>query len=283
MGPVQDAQRLERKFLKGATDRGGGLPEIRRLLGPAGASVDWCWKGSGVDRELASCLDHTLLDPTATQRQICQLCLEAAAYCFKSVCVAPLWVSTASALLSGAPVGVCSVVGFPFGNSTTEIKSREATMVIVDGASEVDMVICLGALKSGDWFAVARDIGAVVRVCRQADAICKVIIETACLTESEKRRACQVAVEEGAHFVKTSTGFGGGGATIEDVALMKGVVGTRADVKASGGVRTAAWARRLLQAGATRIGTSAGVQIVGGEPIEMGDQEDGSNGKGTEV
>ena len=212
--------------------------------------------------ELARYLDHTLLRPDATAADIDRLCAEARKHCFAAVCVNPAWVRRAADALRGTGVAVASVVGFPFGASTTEIKVIEARRAISDGASEIDMVISLGALKSRLLDLVRDDIAAVSDACHEAGAINKVIIETSLLTEEEKVLACQLARQARADFVKTSTGYAGGGATVEDVALMRATVGPGMGVKASGGVRSAADVRRMLDVGATRIGTSAGVKIV---------------------
>ncbi|CAM3886099.1 deoxyribose-phosphate aldolase [Geobacillus sp. FSL K6-0789] len=213
---------------------------------------------------IANMIDHTLLKPEATEEQIVQLCAEAKQYGFASVCVNPSWVKTAARELSGTDVRVCTVIGFPLGATTPETKAFETKNAIENGAREVDMVINLGALKSGadDW--VERDIRAVVEAAA-GKALVKVIIETALLTDDEKVRACQLAVKAGADYVKTSTGFSGGGATVEDVALMRKTVGDNVGVKASGGVRDRKTAEAMIEAGATRIGTSSGVAIVSGQ------------------
>ena len=212
--------------------------------------------------EIAHIIDHTLLKPDATQAQIAQLCYEARKYSFAAVCVNPANVKLAAQLLKDSPVAVCTVVGFPLGATLTEVKAYEAQKVIEDGATEIDMVINIGALKSKDYDLVKRDIATVVRTCHNNGAICKVIIEAALLTDEEKVKACQLAKEAGADYVKTSTGFGPGGATVEDVALMRQVVGPEMGVKAAGGIRTFEAARQMIKAGATRIGASAGVKIV---------------------
>jgi deoxyribose-phosphate aldolase len=213
---------------------------------------------------IANMIDHTLLKPEATEEQIVQLCAEAKQYGFASVCVNPSWVKTAARELSGTDVRVCTVIGFPLGATTPETKAFETKNAIENGAREVDMVINIGALKSGadDW--VERDIRAVVEAAA-GKALVKVIIETALLTDDEKVRACQLAVKAGADYVKTSTGFSGGGATVEDVALMRKTVGDNVGVKASGGVRDRKTAVAMIEAGATRIGTSSGVAIVSGQ------------------
>lgn len=214
--------------------------------------------------DLAKYIDHTLLRANATQNEIATLCDEALMYGFASVCVNPHWVPLAARKLLNSPVQVCTVIGFPLGATVGEVKSFEARRAIFDGAGEIDMVLNVGALKSGDDHAVADDIAGVVHACHQNAVVCKVIIETAFLTDEEKVKACTLAKEAGADFVKTSTGFGPGGATAEDVALMRRVVGPDLGVKASGGIRDTADTRAMIAAGATRIGASAGVKIVQG-------------------
>ncbi len=213
-------------------------------------------------RELAGMIDHTLLKPDASQDQIAQLCYEARKYGFAAVCVNPTNVKLAAQLLKGSPVAVCTVVGFPLGATPTEVKAYEAQKAIDDGATEVDMVINIGALKSKDYDLVARDIATLARVCHASGSILKVIIETALLTDEEKVMACQLAKAAGADYVKTSTGFGPGGATAEDVALMRRVVGPQMGIKAAGGIRSFEDAQSMMAAGATRIGASAGVKII---------------------
>lgn len=213
-------------------------------------------KGSGVSRYV----DHTLLKPNATQDEIGKLCDEAKSYCFASVCVNPSYVPLAARLLKGSGVKVCTVVGFPLGSSTATVKAIEARDSIAAGADEIDMVINIGALKSGNDAAVASDIRAVREATR--GRVLKVILETGLLSKEEKVRACVLARNEGADFVKTSTGFSGGGATAEDVRLMRETVGPRMGVKASGGIRDAKAAADMIAAGATRLGTSASVAIV---------------------
>jgi len=220
--------------------------------------------------ELARLIDHTLLKPEATADQIAQLCYEARKYGFAAVCVNPTHVSLAAQLLHGSPVAVCTVVGFPLGATPPEVKAYEAQVALAQGATEIDMVINIGALKSRDYEMVARDIRAVVRVCRAhtPPALVKVIIEAALLVDEEKIAACLLAKEAGADYVKTSTGFASGGATVADVALMRRTVGPAMGVKAAGGVRTRDDAEALVHAGATRIGASAGVKIVQAGPAE---------------
>jgi len=216
------------------------------------------------DPDIAGMIDHTLLKPDATADQIAQLCYEARKYKFASVCVNPTHVKLCAQLLQGTQVKVCTVIGFPLGASAPEVKTFEAQTALKDGATEIDMVLNIGALKAGDLTLVARDIHEVVRVGHAAGAIVKVIIETALLNEEEKVTACLLCKEAGADFVKTSTGFSGGGATVDDVNLMRRVVGPEMGVKASGGVRDFEDAQNMVKAGATRLGASAGVKIVQG-------------------
>jgi deoxyribose-phosphate aldolase len=214
-------------------------------------------------KEIARMIDHTLLKPETTKEQIEKLCNEAKEYNFASVCVNPTWVKYASELLQGTEVKVCTVIGFPLGANTPETKAFETKNAIENGAEEVDMVINIGALKSGNYDLVEEDIRAVVEAAK-GKALTKVIIETSLLTEEEKVKACELAVKAGADYVKTSTGFSTGGATVEDVALMRKTVGPDIGVKASGGVRSADDAEKMIEAGATRIGASSGVKIVQG-------------------
>lgn len=212
---------------------------------------------------IARLIDHTLLKPEATCNQITQLCDEARRYRFASVCVNPAFVRLCADLLQGAEgVVVCTVIGFPLGATLPEVKAYEAQQAIANGAAEVDMVQHVGALKAGHYEWLQHDMSSVVTVAHDHGALCKVILETALLTDEEKGTACQIAREAGADFVKTSTGFGPGGATVADVALMRRVVGPDMGVKASGGIRTYADVQAMVAAGATRIGTSAGVRIV---------------------
>ncbi|MDQ0174190.1 deoxyribose-phosphate aldolase [Bacillus chungangensis] len=212
---------------------------------------------------MAKMIDHTLLKPDAAKEDIQAICLEAKQYGFASVCIHPFWVATASKWLEQTEVKVCTVIGFPLGANTTETKVFETKKAIEDGAHEIDMVINIGALKSKDNAMVKEDIAAVVKEAK-GKALVKVIIETALLTEAEKILACELAKEAGADFVKTSTGFSGGGATAEDVALMRETVGPEMGVKASGGIRNLQNAKDMLEAGATRLGASAGVAILQG-------------------
>jgi len=214
------------------------------------------------DGSMAHMIDHTVLKPDATQDQIAQLCFEARKYRFASVCVNPTNVRLCAELLKGSGVDVCTVIGFPLGATSVEAKVFESQQTMRDGATELDMVINVGALKSRDYEVVERDIASIARVCHADGAILKVIIEAALLTDEEKVIACQLAKVAGADFVKTSTGFGPGGATVEDVALMRRVVGTSMGVKAAGGIRTLETAQQMIAAGASRIGASASVKIV---------------------
>jgi deoxyribose-phosphate aldolase len=214
------------------------------------------------DVHVARLIDHTLLRADATQDQIAQLCYEARTHHFASVCVNPANVRLSAQLLKGSDVKVCTVIGFPLGATASAVKAYEAQQAIRDGATEIDMVINIGALKSRAYNAVLEDIAAVVQTSHAADALVKVIIETALLTDEEKVIACQLSKAAGADYVKTSTGFGPGGATVEDVTLMRRVVGPALGVKASGGVKNYADTQAMIAAGATRIGASAGVAIV---------------------
>jgi deoxyribose-phosphate aldolase len=214
------------------------------------------------DGRLAHMIDHTLLKPDATQDQIAQLCFEARKHGFASVCVNPGQVRLCAELLKGSGVPICTVIGFPLGATATDVKVFETQQSIRDGASELDMVINVGALKSRDYELVERDIASIARTCHAASTILKVIIEAALLTDEEKVAACQLAKVAGADFVKTSTGFGPGGATAEDVALMRRVVGPSMGVKAAGGIRSHADAQKMIAAGASRIGASASVRIL---------------------
>jgi deoxyribose-phosphate aldolase len=211
---------------------------------------------------VAGLIDHTMLAPTATRKDIETLCDEAARYGFATVCVNPTWVSLSAQRLRGTSVGVCAVVGFPLGATTSDVKGYETQRVIFDGAREVDMVINVGALKSGDLRLVAHDIEAVTAPCRASGAVSKVIIEAVYLTDDEKVSASTLARAAGADFVKTSTGFGPGGATAADVALLRRTVGDAMGVKAAGGVRDLGALQAMVAAGASRVGASAGVKIV---------------------
>ncbi|NLE67605.1 MAG: deoxyribose-phosphate aldolase [Lentisphaerae bacterium] len=213
-------------------------------------------------RLIAPFIDHTLLKPDAAEKDVVRVCREARHYGFAAVCVNPFRLRLAASELKGSPAAPCTVVGFPLGAGLALTKAREAEAAVGQGAMELDMVMCIGALKDGDRAHVAGDIRAVVSAA--SGRLVKVILETHFLTDDEKRTACLLAVEAGAHFVKTSTGFLGGGATVADIRLMRRAVGPQFGVKASGGVRTAAEARAMLEAGANRIGTSAGVALATG-------------------
>jgi deoxyribose-phosphate aldolase len=216
------------------------------------------------DMNLAKMIDHTLLKPDATQQEIAQLCFEARKYGFASVCVNPTWVSLCAELLKGSAAKVCTVIGFPLGATSSETKAFETETAMRQGATEIDMVINIGALKARDLETVAKDIRGVVNAAHARNIIVKVIIEASLLTDEEKTIACLISKEAGADFVKTSTGFAGGGATVHDVELMRRTVGPQMGVKASGGVRTFEDAASMIKAGATRIGASAGVKILQG-------------------
>ncbi|HEY6329157.1 MAG TPA: deoxyribose-phosphate aldolase [Blastocatellia bacterium] len=213
-------------------------------------------------RQVARYIDHTLLRPDATRDEILKVCQEAATYGFASVCINPAWVRESACALRGTGVRVCTVIGFPLGAVTTDVKAYESRRAIFDGATELDMVINIGALKSGDYDFVERDIAAVVDCAEEAGCLTKVIIEAALLTDEEKVKACLLAKEARADFVKTSTGFSKSGATTADVALMRRVVGGEMGVKAAGGVKDYQQAQEMIRAGATRIGASVGVKIV---------------------
>ncbi len=228
-----------------------GAERIGIVLGETATAHDW-----------ASLIDHTLLKPEASESDIKKLCEEAVQFGFASVCVNPGWVKKAAEFLKGSGVPVCTVIGFPLGATLSDVKAYEARRSIFNGAREVDMVINIGALKSGDVCAVEDDIRAVVEAAHEIGVLCKVIIETALLTDEEKVRACLASKNAGADFVKTSTGFSKGGATVEDIALMRRTVGSALGVKASGGVKGIDDARAMFAAGATRIGASVGVKIA---------------------
>jgi len=245
----------------------GDSPDAARefvRLGATGlTSIAPAERPGSIPGDLARYIDHTLLKPNATEEQVLNLCSEAREYNFRSVCVNPTWVPLAAELLRGSDVLTCTVVGFPLGANEPEIKAMEARRAIRNGAREIDMVINIGALKSGDEALVLRDIRAVVEDCVDGNAVCKVILETALLTDDEKRRASELARTARAHFVKTSTGFSTGGATVSDVALMAEVVrGAGMEVKASGGISSYSDAKAMIEAGATRLGASASIGIV---------------------
>ena len=224
---------------------------------PAIQAVRWTPR----DASLAARIDHTLLRPDATRADVVRVCEEAVVHRFAAVCVAPVFVSTCVPILAGTVVRLATVCGFPHGNQATETKTLEAKLAVADGAEEIDMVLHLGALRDGDFLAACRDVAEVVKAAG-SDRIVKVILETALLRGEEKVVACRIAERAGAHFVKTSTGFASGGATVEDVRLLRAVVGDRLGVKASGGIRTRDAAEAMLAAGADRIGCSASVEIV---------------------
>jgi deoxyribose-phosphate aldolase len=228
-----------------------GAERIGIVLGETATAHDW-----------AALIDHTLLKPEAAEADIRKLCEEAAQFGFASVCVNPSWVKAAAQFLKGSGVPVCTVIGFPLGATLPDVKAYEARRAIFNGAREVDMVINIGALKSGDDCLVEDDIRAVTEAAHENHILCKVIIETALLTDEEKVRACLSAKNAGADFVKTSTGFAKGGATAHDVSLMRHTVGSALGVKASGGVKGIDDARAMFEAGATRIGASVGVKIA---------------------
>lgn len=228
-----------------------GASRIGVVLGETATAHDW-----------ASLIDHTLLKPEASESDIRKLCEEAAKFGFASVCVNPAWVKKASGFLKGSGVPVCTVIGFPLGATLPDVKAFEARRAIFNGAREVDMVINIGALKSGDDCLVEDDIRSVAEAAHENGVLLKVIIETALLTDEEKVRACLASKNAGADFVKTSTGFAKGGATVDDVSLMRRTVGSALGVKASGGVKGIDDARAMFQAGATRIGASVGVKIA---------------------
>jgi deoxyribose-phosphate aldolase len=237
-------------------------PDRLRGVIDAGASRIGLHATGGAAGTVAGMIDHTLLKPDATRQEIEKLCREAAEFHFATVCINPTWVKLAAQLLRGTGVGVCTVVGFPLGATSADVKHYETRRAIFDGAAEIDMVINIGALKSGDLQVVERDIAAVVQPCREANVVSKVIIEVALLNDDEKIAACTLSKAVGADFVKTSTGFASGGATAHDVALMRRVVGAEMGVKAAGGVRDYEGLKAMVAAGATRVGASAGVKIV---------------------
>ncbi|WP_377888431.1 deoxyribose-phosphate aldolase [Alkalihalobacillus sp. R86527] len=220
-----------------------------------------------MNQKLANMIDHTALKPDTTRAQVEKLCEEAREFNFASVCVNPTWITLAADMLKGAEAKVCTVIGFPLGATTTETKSFETKDAIEKGATEVDMVINIAELKAGNDDYIVEDIKAVVEAAK-GKALVKVIIETCLLTDEEKKRACELAVKAGTDYVKTSTGFSTGGATAEDIKLMRETVGPEIGVKASGGVRDLEGAQAMIDAGATRIGASAGVKIVQGETAD---------------
>jgi deoxyribose-phosphate aldolase len=236
--------------------------KIRQVVDAGASRLSSGLGSTDIGPEIAGMIDHTLLKPEASQDQIAQLCYEARKYGFAAVCVNPANVKLCSQLLRGSPVHVCTVVGFPLGATPPEVKAYEAQQAIDDGATEVDMVINIGALKSKDYALVEKDIATVARTCHAGGAILKVIIEAALLTDEEKVIASQLAKAAGAEYVKTSTGFGPGGATVHDVELMRRAVGPEMGIKAAGGIRSYDDLKSMVAAGATRIGASAGVKIL---------------------
>lgn len=271
---------VTRKVMEALAARAGGNPDrcadctgacaahcsdkVRRIVTVGAGRVTYRGDGRGVPSDLATYIDHTLLKPDATSDRIDKLCDEAREYRFAAVCVNPVWVRRAAARLRGSGVRVASVVGFPLGAALPEIKAMETRRALRDGAREIDMVINVGALKSGDYTLVERDIAGVSDACREVGALNKVIIEAVLLSDEEKVIASRLAQAAKAHYVKTSTGFAAGGATLLDVALMRETVGPKIGVKAAGGIKNAEEAREMVAAGATRIGASAGVQMVTG-------------------
>ena len=242
-----------------------GLERAQEVVANGAARIGYCGNASDVPRGLAEFIDHTILRPEVTPSDIDRICDEAAEYGFVAVCINPVWVPRAVKRLRGTGVTVASVVGFPLGANTPEIKAMEARRALRDGAREIDMVINIGALKGKDYDLVQRDIRGVSDACREVGAMNKVIIEAAYLTDEEKVIACRLAQAGRAHFVKTSTGFGPSGATVFDVALMRETVGSKMGVKAAGGIHSAEDVCEMITAGATRIGASAGVRIVTGD------------------
>ena len=243
---------------------------VGRVVNAGASRISSSLGGIPDDPSIARMIDHTILKPDATPDEIAQLCYEARKYEFASVCVNPTHVKMCAELLRGSGVKVCTVIGFPLGASSPEVKAYETETALRDGATEIDMVINIGALKAKDYDLVAKDINGVVRMAHSAGALVKVIIETALLSDEEKKIASLLTKEAGADYVKTSTGFASGGATAEDIALIREVVGPELGIKASGGVKDFADAEKMVFAGATRIGASAGVKIVQGEREKTG-------------
>ena len=244
--------------------------KVRSMVANGAGRVSYRGSAPAVPADLAGYIDHTLLKPEASAADIDRLCQEAIDHHFAAVCVNPAWVKRASKNVKGTPVRVASVVGFPFGATYPDIKAMEARRVLRDGAREIDMVINIGALKSGDHELVRSDVARVSDACHEVGALNKVIIETSLLTDEEKVMASHLAKEGRADYVKTSTGFAGGGATVHDVLLMRETVGPKLGVKASGGVRDREAAMEMIAAGATRIGASASVAIVEGAVSDGG-------------
>lgn len=260
--------RVESTRLPGARPQWVGRWEDRCLLRTADGLREVAVDDVPAALDFAPLIDHTLLKPQAQESEIRKLCDEALHYQFASVCVNPCWVPLGAELLKGSPVRVCTVVGFPLGANTTRIKAEEATEAVALGAQEVDMVLAVGLAKAGNWEAVRHDYRAVREA--TAGAVLKVILETCLLTDDEKARACELAVEEGLNFVKTSTGFSTGGATEADIRLMRRVVGVKAGVKASGGIRSYEDARKIALAGASRLGLSSSIAVVQGGTTSTG-------------
>jgi deoxyribose-phosphate aldolase len=239
--------------------------KVREIVAGGASRIEYRGRAADVPSDLARYIDHTLLRPDAAAADIDKLCDEAAEYRFASVCINPVWVRRCAERLRGTDVAVASVVGFPFGATPSDVKAFETRRAIRDGAREIDMVINIGALKSGAQDLVREDIARVSDACHESGVANKVIIEAALLSDEEKVIACRLAQQARADMVKTSTGYAKGGATVFDVALMRETVGPRMGVKAAGGIRTAADVQDMIAAGATRIGASAGVSIVSGE------------------
>jgi deoxyribose-phosphate aldolase len=238
------------------------IQPILRALSGERAAIDAAGGPDKLTAAVAGLIDHTLLKPEASEDDIRRLCAEGVRHSFATVVVNPIYAALAAECVRSSAVRVCTVAGFPLGAAPTEAKRYEAQLALQAGAAEVDMVISIGAVKSGKYDLVESDVAAVVKACHAAAALCKVILETALLTTEEKQRVCQACLAAGADFVKTSTGFGPSGATPEDVALMRAAVGTRAGVKAAGGIRTLGDVEKMLAAGATRIGCSSSVRIL---------------------
>ena len=260
---------LDRDPQEGCSDCAGSCAahcsdKVRTMVEEGAARISYQGRGGDIPADLAAYIDHTLLGPGTTGTDIDRLCEEARRYNFAAVCINPAWVSRARENLRGSRVIIASVVGFPLGANATETKVMESRRALREGAREIDMVINIGRLKEGDFEFVTQDIARVVDACREVRAVCKVIIEAAVLTDEEKVIACQLAKAAKADYVKTSTGFGPGGATVYDVALMRETVGPAMGVKASGGIHTTEEAEQMIAAGASRIGASAGISIVTG-------------------
>jgi len=236
--------------------------KVRDVVAAGASRISFNGSGADVPTDLAGYIDHTLLRADASAAEVDVMCDEAIKYKFASVCVNPTWVRRVAGNLRGTDVLTCSVIGFPLGAHTPEIKAMEARRAVREGAREIDMVVNIGAIKSGEWLTVEKDIAGVVDAAREAGAICKVIIEAAMLDDEEKVVTSRIARKAKAHYVKTSTGFGPGGATVYDVALMREAVGPDMGVKASGGIKTAQDAKDMIAAGASRIGASAGIEII---------------------